>query len=76
MRVLADGAGVNVSVVSRAEHGGGALLSTWIKLFNGLGYCRVLDAYEASEEGPELIAAESDRRLRRRLSFMFRGRSW
>jgi len=36
-RQLADWAGVNVSVVSRAEKGEDAQLSTWDKLFRGLG---------------------------------------
>lgn len=44
---LADGAKVNSSVVNRAERGGNATLETWVKLFEGLGYCLSFDVEEA-----------------------------
>lgn len=74
MRVLAD-SGVNASVVSRAERGQDALLSTWERLFEGLGYRLELEAAASSEEGPELPVEESERRReRRREGFIYRGR--
>jgi transcriptional regulator with XRE-family HTH domain len=47
---LADQAGVNPSVVNRAERGMDARLSTWEKLFEGLGYYLHLETMEISEE--------------------------
>ena len=59
---LADEAGVDASVVNRAERGKNAKLATWEKLFEGLGYRLLIDAAELSEESGELISAEADRR--------------
>lgn len=64
-RHLADEAGVNVSVVCRAERGEDARLSTWEKLFEGLGYRLDWEVSESSEEAPDLIAEEADARLER-----------
>ena len=75
MRVLADSAGVDASVVSRVERGQDAFLSTWEALFEGLGYRLELETTESSEEGPVLPVEESDaRRERRREGFIYRGR--
>ena len=62
LRQLADEAGVSPSVAHRAERGEDARLSTWEKLFEGLG-CR-LDwvVAESSEEAPDLIAEEAQAR--------------
>ncbi len=65
-RHLADSAGVSSSVVSRAERGGDALLSTWEKLFDGLGDRLELDSTRWSEEGEEILMDERDARLERR----------
>lgn len=66
LRQLADEAGVNVSVAQRAESGGDAKLSTWEKLFDGLGYDLKLDAQEQCEEAASLLSEEADRRAERR----------
>ena len=66
LRQLADQAGVNPSVVSRAELGGDARLSTWGKLFEGLGYRLIFDTTELAEEAADLLSEEADRRLVRR----------
>lgn len=65
-RQLADQAGVNASVVHRAERGEDAKLSTWGKLFEGLGYRLLIDATELAEETGDLLAEEHNRRLERR----------
>jgi transcriptional regulator with XRE-family HTH domain len=72
MRVLADSACVDVSVVSRAERGRDAYLSTWETLFDGLGYRLELDATEWSEEGPVILAEEAEARRERRRAGMGR----
>ena len=64
-RQLADEAGVNVSVVCRAESGDDARLSTWEKLFEGLGYRLDWKISESSEEAPDLIAEEAYARQER-----------
>lgn len=58
-RQLADEAGVNPSVVNRAERGGDALLSTWDRLFRGLGHRLCFDTEELCEEAAELLAEEA-----------------
>ncbi|MBI5623279.1 MAG: helix-turn-helix transcriptional regulator [Elusimicrobia bacterium] len=58
-RQLAEHAGVHASVVSRAERGEDAKLSTWGRLFEGLGY---------------LLAEERDRRLDRRAEGLCAGK--
>lgn len=64
---LADGAGVNSSVVSRAERGGDALTSTWDKLFRALGHHLTFDTEELCEEAADVLAEEAARRRERRL---------
>jgi transcriptional regulator with XRE-family HTH domain len=63
---LADEARVNVSVVHRAERGRDSKLSTWDKLFGGLGYRLLIDATELAEESADILTAESERRRQRR----------
>ena len=65
-RQLADHANVNASVVRDAERGEDARLSTWDKLFEGLGYRLLVDATELAEETADLLAEEADRRRDRR----------
>jgi transcriptional regulator with XRE-family HTH domain len=67
---LADNAGVNHSVVKRAEAGGDAKLSTWIKLFEGLGYFLRFETLEQSEEASELLSDEAEARRERRIDFI------
>jgi len=62
---LADQAGVNASVVNRAERGKDARLSTWEKLFEGIGYRLGIDATEFSEESGDLLIEEGNRRRER-----------
>lgn len=69
---LADGAKVNSSVVHRAERGGNATLETWIKLFEGLGYCLSFDVQELAEECGDLLAEEAARRRENRLMGLVR----
>lgn len=64
---LADEAGVNSSVVHRAERGGDAKLSTWHKLFTGLGYELRVEMTELSEEVGDLLAEEAERRHQNQL---------
>jgi transcriptional regulator with XRE-family HTH domain len=59
---LAQEARVNPSVVHRAERGKDARLSTWDKLFEGLGYRLLIDVTETSEEAADLLTEEADRR--------------
>ena len=68
---LADEAKVNVSVVNRAERGSDARISTWRKLFEGLGYCLIIDATELSEEAGGLLSEERDRREEKRLEALY-----
>lgn len=63
---LADEAGVNASVVLRAERGADAKLSTWEKLFGGLGYELRFDLIEQCEEAGDLLSEEAGRRWSRR----------
>ncbi len=63
---LADQAGVDASVVNRAERGENAKLATWEKLFEGLGYRLLIEATELAEESGELLIEESDRRRENR----------
>ena len=71
---LADEAGVNVSVVHRTELGSDARLSTWKKLFDGLGYRLLIDAYELAEECGDVLSEESERRQDRRLEGLCTGK--
>ena len=63
---LAEQAGVNTSVINRAERGNDARLSTWDKLFEALGYRLLFDAVELSEEAGDLLIEEADRRREKR----------
>lgn len=64
-RQLADSIGVNHSVVGRAERGVDARLSTWERLFEGLGYRLSWDAQELAEEAQDLLSEEAERRSER-----------
>jgi transcriptional regulator with XRE-family HTH domain len=63
---LGDEAGVDRSVVARAEAGRDARLSTREKLFAGLGYRLDVRALELAEESGDLLRREAGRRERRR----------
>jgi transcriptional regulator with XRE-family HTH domain len=65
-RQLADTAGFNSSVVNRAERGGDALLSTWDRLFRGLGHRLSFDTEELCEEASDVLAEEAERRRENR----------
>ncbi|MCR4294208.1 MAG: helix-turn-helix domain-containing protein [Elusimicrobia bacterium] len=71
---LADEAGVNSSVVSRAERGGDALSSTWEKLFLGLGHRLSFDTEELAEECADILAEEAARRRERRREGLLKAR--
>lgn len=71
MRVLADEAGVNVSVVSRAERGGETMVSTWDKLFDALGHYLQVEVYETSEEWPDIMSIRSAEREARKRDALF-----
>lgn len=72
-RHLADSAAVSPSIVSRAERGGELVLSTWEKLFNGLGDYLLLDSTRSSEDAEGLIIEQGEaRRERRREGLMAR----
>ena len=65
-RQLADDIGVDSSLVSRVERGQDARLSTWAKLFEGLGYRLKLKTQELCEEAGDLLSEEAERREERR----------
>lgn len=71
---LADQAGVNASVVNRAERGKDARLSTWDKLFEGLGYRLFFDAVAFAEESGDLLAEEAEWRCEKRLEGLCAGK--
>ncbi len=73
-RQLADEAGVRPSIVSRAERGADARLSTWDKLFEGLGYFLHWEAAEQCEEAGDLLSEEADARRERRRQGLFAGK--
>jgi transcriptional regulator with XRE-family HTH domain len=73
-RQLADEAGVNPAQVNRVERGRDARLSTWARLFEGLGYRLTLETAELCEEAPELLAEEAERRRERRLEGLCTGK--
>jgi transcriptional regulator with XRE-family HTH domain len=76
-RVLADSLGLDHSVVSRAERGLDAQLTTWTKLFWGLGYEARFEAEELGGETGEFLAEESERRRERRFEGLCAGkRRW
>lgn len=73
---LADSSGVNVSVVHRAERGLDCRLSTWNKLFSGLGYRLVMGAVD-DDEYADFLGDEADRRRERREAGLCAGkRRW
>lgn len=63
---VADSAGVRASVVHRAERGADAQLSTWVKLFHGLGYVLLFDFFESGEEAQDAVVEEAAARRERR----------
>jgi transcriptional regulator with XRE-family HTH domain len=65
-RHAAAEAGVCVSQVARVERGMDARLSTWLKLYHGLGYAVELEPQELCEEAGDLLTREKWRRLERR----------
>lgn len=65
-RQLAFHAEVHPSVVSRAERAQDAKISTWDKLFDGLGYILEFNPVEMSEGVAALYEDEADRRAERR----------
>lgn len=65
-RHLADSARVSPSVVNRAERGGDLLLSTWEKLFDGLGDRLEFDSTRAREDAEGLLAEQGEARRERR----------
>lgn len=64
---LAEMTGVNPSVVHRAERGTDARISTWIKLFDGLGYRLTFEVDETSEDVGGWLLDEADQRRERSL---------
>lgn len=76
-RVLADSLGLDHSVVSRVERGLDAQLTTWTKLFWGLGYEVRFEAEELGGETGECLAEEAERRRERRFEGLCTGkRRW
>ena len=64
--LLADMAAAHASVVHRAERGMDSRLSTWDKLFEGLGYRLLFDVTESSEDAEGLLQDETYRRQENR----------
>ena len=76
-RQLADAASVDPALVNRVEHGRDARLSTWVKLFEGLGYRLSFEVTELCEEAGEFLSEEAERRRERRLEGLCTGkRRW
>src|ERR1041384_3201657 len=73
---LADEAGVNVSQVCRVEAGRDAQLTTWLKLYHGLGSRVRFEVQEMSEEAGDLLAEEAWRRQERREAGLLMGKRW
>lgn len=63
---LADETELSSSVVYGAECGRDARLSTWERLFRGLGYRLDFEAVELAEETQDLLEEEAGRRWERR----------
>jgi transcriptional regulator with XRE-family HTH domain len=74
VRQLPDSAGVRPSMARRAERGGDAKLSTWERLFDGLGYELRWDVQEIAEEVQDLLSEEAERRRERRLEGLCAGK--
>lgn len=73
-RQLAYHAGVNSSVVWRAERGKDAQLSTWKRLFEGLGYYILWDTTEIAEDITDVHREEKERRIDRRIAGLCTGK--
>jgi transcriptional regulator with XRE-family HTH domain len=73
-RQLADAAGMDAGQVNRVERGQDARLSTWVRLFEGLGYQLIFETQELCEEGADLLSEEAERRRERRLEGLCSGR--
>lgn len=73
-RQLADTAGVNPAVVNRVERGRDARLSTYAKLFAGLGFAARLRLEDWGEEGAAFLSEEAGRRRERRLEGLCTGK--
>ena len=71
---LADFAGVNSSVVNRAERGANVSCETWDRLFASLGYRLLFDVEELSEEAADVLAEEAERRRERRREGLLKAR--
>jgi transcriptional regulator with XRE-family HTH domain len=71
-RQLAFEAGVNPALVNRVERGRDARLSTWIKLFEGLGYR--FEAAEMCEEAEDLLQEERELRSKRQYDGLCAGK--
>lgn len=66
LRQLANEAGVGPATAWRAEHGKDAALSTWEKLFSGLGYRLIWGYMELAEEAGDRLSEEAAARRERR----------
>lgn len=76
-RQLAHEAKVDPALVCRIERGRDARLSTWARLFEGLGYRLKLEPLEMGEEAEDLIAEEAERRRERQREGLCTGkRRW
>jgi len=64
--MVADVVRLQASVVRRAELGADARLSTWTKMFAGLGYQLFFDVIELDEILPDALSDEADARRERR----------
>lgn len=65
-RQLADVCRVPASLVCRVERGADARLSTWLNLFEGLGYELRFELQETAEDMAGWLADEAEKRRRRR----------
>lgn len=73
-RQLADAAGLSPSVVHRAESGKDARLSTWERLFAGIGYFLDWKVVELAEEMGDLLNEERARRQERQYEGLCAGK--
>jgi hypothetical protein len=74
-RHMADAAHVHWSIAYRAERGEDLRLSTWEKLFAGLGYRLEWRLQEWDEEYPDVLIAQADDRRRRREEGLWTGKN-
>jgi transcriptional regulator with XRE-family HTH domain len=61
-RQLADIVGMDSSMVSRLERGHDAQLSTWLRVYAGLGQTIGIEVTELCEEEESWLAEEAERR--------------